>query len=624
MSLSSLRPDFDDIVQQLTAKLSQYESWNGILTTDTGQHITEYFATISAFNQLATESAYQEVNSGTAKQDSSIRAIVRSLGTRMTRKLPAQVEVKLTRDGTIGSYTIPAYSRFATTSGVSLFNRDPISFDDGSDTPVYAAGKATATLYEGAVYNTSLTSTGDDYWQFRSSESQFAVSDIDVLLSVNAVSVELIRDGLWHYPNSTPLGPRRVAWDTTISTGEMLIVFGSDLFGYKLQTTDLVEVVYVITKGSAGNDDSFHGDLAKITLDTVIGGLTIADISVPDVYDDGTELSLPNALRFGADEVPISTYRAVAPQLYASFQRAVTRDDHAAIAMSYPGMADCLVQGQAELAPALKEYMNVAKITTLKADGSSFSISEFNDFKTWFKERSLYNMELLRNVPVAYPIDIEMTVFCEVYVDLNVAKTQIENAISEMFTPRFKIMGSRLFRSDFINAAYYTVRGVKHVQLTAPTYDVSTKAESPVIRGNFIPAGVYPSIPAGNATYTVTATAPYVNESLVSNVLVVPYPSDAGTYAVQLTWQPTIGATGYRVYGRGTTGRKMIGQIDTPLINQFTDAGDIIPGTNYRLINATGAESLVSGGVADEPTLNVSQIAYPVLGNLSVTTKYIR
>ena len=109
IALSTVRPDFDDVMLQLQAALVDKDTFKGIVTNETGTTLTELIAGVAEFGQYAVESAYQEAFPDTlAKLDSSVYAGVIMLGVRISRKVPASVQVNLTRDVTAAPLLIPA------------------------------------------------------------------------------------------------------------------------------------------------------------------------------------------------------------------------------------------------------------------------------------------------------------------------------------------------------------------------------------------------------------------------------------------------------------------------------------------------------------------------------------
>ena len=125
--------EFDDIRAALVSTLAKRESLAGYLEADTIVFLVDAIAAIGVYTQYSIDAAWAEGNLHTALGDASIRAIIRTLGVRQRRKIPAQMTALFTHSGDINlnapldSQTIPAYSTFVV-SGNNFFNRQPISF----------------------------------------------------------------------------------------------------------------------------------------------------------------------------------------------------------------------------------------------------------------------------------------------------------------------------------------------------------------------------------------------------------------------------------------------------------------------------------------------------------------
>src|SRR5438093_9888826 len=99
LTLSQTTPDFESLVIQLQLFLNSRATWADLLTSSTGQTLIEMMAAVGTFNQFAIEVAAREGFLDTAVRESSVYAITRMLGVRISRKNPAGCDVTLTRTG---------------------------------------------------------------------------------------------------------------------------------------------------------------------------------------------------------------------------------------------------------------------------------------------------------------------------------------------------------------------------------------------------------------------------------------------------------------------------------------------------------------------------------------------
>jgi hypothetical protein len=119
------------------------------------------------------------------------------------------------------------------------------------------------------------------------------------------------------------------------------IVFGDGVFGRKLLNNEYVQITYLTTNGSASNGANsfiFNGILQDDT-----GNLftTVVDIvGTPDNTSGGEEIE------------SIRKIKKNAPKIYSSQQRAVTKEDYAALVRKiYPSTSDVYVYGGEEELP---------------------------------------------------------------------------------------------------------------------------------------------------------------------------------------------------------------------------------------------------------------------------------
>ena len=87
--------EFADIRAALTRELATKESLTGYLEADTIVFLIDAIAAIGVYTQYSVDAAWAEGNLHTALGDASIRALIRTLGVRQRRKIPAQMSVQI-------------------------------------------------------------------------------------------------------------------------------------------------------------------------------------------------------------------------------------------------------------------------------------------------------------------------------------------------------------------------------------------------------------------------------------------------------------------------------------------------------------------------------------------------
>jgi hypothetical protein len=119
------------------------------------------------------------------------------------------------------------------------------------------------------------------------------------------------------------------------------IVFGDGVFGRKLLNNEYVQITYLTTNGSASNGANsfiFNGILQDDT-----GNLFTTNVDIVGTPDNTS----------GGEEIEsIRKIKKNAPQIYSSQQRAVTKEDYAALVRKiYPSTSDVYVYGGEEELP---------------------------------------------------------------------------------------------------------------------------------------------------------------------------------------------------------------------------------------------------------------------------------
>jgi hypothetical protein len=136
-----------------------------------------------------------------------------------------------------------------------------------------------------------------------------------------------------------------------------------------------------------------------------------------------------------------------------------------------------------------------------------------------------------------------------------------------------------LMKSGFsFNPITHTFANTGIVSLATPSIDTLTELDTG-------------SLPAGEKFYRITAINS-VGETLGSSEdsIVVSGPSKR----VQLDWTAVNGATGYKIYGRGTGQAQLIDEVG--LVETYIDDGTITPGAALDTDGVTGYELETGGG----------------------------
>lgn len=338
--LSNVHPDFDALVAALNSKLVNRDSWKDIYEDSTGQTLVEFMSALATYSQHSIESLFKETFLDTAARATSIYAISRMLGVRISRKLNPSLPVILTRADTLGITTIQRWTSVSV-NGQDFVTGEDVFFDVGDN-------QVSALLYQGVLQEQEFTALGDNsYEQFKlSGAAPFSISDIHVQVLVNNQPWKIIQDGLWLY------GPAdRIVNDSTFSDGSLMLIFGNDVYGTGPNGGDTITVRYLDTVGGDPID--------SIPVNTVIAISGHAEVTG---YTSGPVIP-------GSNQKSHEFYRVMAPHLFTANRRAVTVDDYTAIALTYPGVIDVKVFPQRDIDPLDLRLMNVIQMAVLIEEG---------------------------------------------------------------------------------------------------------------------------------------------------------------------------------------------------------------------------------------------------------------
>lgn len=445
-SLTTIDTDFEQVKQKLITYLQTQDSWKNTLTSSTGTALINIGAFLAAGTLLSIETATQETFPDTARSGRSILNIARSLwGNHLKRKVCASVVVNLTNTNT-SSVTIPKYSQFII-NGYDCFNRSAINLP--------ASSTVSVTLYQGTVTSETFTSAGivNERFYIGSASNAFGISDDDLYCIVNG-SEEYTKttDGLFE------AGPIALAefYENSLPTGEVEIILGDGSYGKLPTTGSTLQFVYVNTLGAKANGLIVVSDVVIYSSDASITG------------------SVTEASTAGANELPAEFYKLHGTSLRSAKVRGggVTRSQLKAIALTYPGVIDCNILGQAETYPNDKAYMNV--MTTIILANPLFTAPQFAAFAAYMKDRVIANLEFLQVNPTAVNRTIDVSLYCTSKADPNSIKLSVQTALQNLQALRLGSLGRSFYISDIekvIRDAVGDPTLLDYFTLASPTTD---------------------------------------------------------------------------------------------------------------------------------------------------------
>lgn len=381
VELSTTAPDYESVVIQLTTELSKDAIWYDFNTAATGQALIRYIAAGIAYGQFSIERALQEAFPSTASSENSIFAITDLLGVRVQRVIPAHVTVRLTRTDTATLFELPRFTAF-TINEVAFFTRERIIFPIDIMT-------IDVELYQGTLLQLEVASNGQPFIDIELGDGNKDISDVDTYVWVNDREWKRSVDNVWNFKELDEF-----FWDHTTPSGNLMVSFGSGLFGKVPPINSTIKIIWSRSIGEVGN--YFATNLTVTykgpSLPTQLTGVTVSNIT-----------GAKNMLN--AD-----FYSLMAPNARAAGKNAVRRSDYRKHAVEYPLVRDALFRGQAELGPKKRSMMNVIGVTLL-TDVQLDSL-EWSRFVEYMTNKGIYQCQFLRMDPAPVNMVIEADIFC--------------------------------------------------------------------------------------------------------------------------------------------------------------------------------------------------------------------
>jgi hypothetical protein len=558
LSLSPLTAEVTDFTGQFHTYLQNNPTWVGNLTTQTSETLVELLSTIGTYAQARITRKYEDAFAETAQSDDAILSITQMQGLRITRYLPAQVSVTLTSPTEISFNPLTQFQG----AGSYFFNQQQIT--------LYANTPLTVTLCEGQIYAYSMNGLGTERQTYVGVQPGFVVSDQDVLVQLNGVTIPKAYGGLWNFDGLPGYA------DLTMSDGRLLLQFGNlgglstiGQFGTIPKATDTVVVSYPVTQGATGNGIVSMGNPV-----TVVGFPMVA----------GTFLDNPSG---GSNAKPTLVYKNVASGGFGTYSSGVTKSQYLSILATYPGIVDIVTQAQREINPMAVQWMNVIRISALT--NSPWSQTQIQEFLTYAQSVTQYAPYFIWVAPTAVP----QTVNVSVYVFNTAVPSQVQSAVQtamvNLFAIKPGILATDFFLSDIENAVFAAAPGlVSYVVVNEPTGPmIVTAPQSPmptytlVMDGGTLGPLVY--------AYAISTTLMNGQVGTPVNWVFPQVTSMADNYAVTLTWPPVVNAASYQIWGRSAAMVGLLGTVEANMPLTFTDTGMVMP---------TGSPP---NGVADVP-----------------------
>ena len=447
-----------DLVAMVQERAAQTTNWTDSEAAALMTLIAEILADIGVSNNAAIIIAAREAFINIARRTSSIYAGARFLGVKLGGKSPAVTTALLT-NANASDVTYPRHTPVRV-NGKSGFLRHGIALSAGASAEV--------DIEIGSVVEDRFQITEQrDLQSFTLSRAGFAVSAIE-LYTVDAMGNQYQYDVIDAPLITAGVGSYAVSL-TYNDKGAPVIMFGGAYFGRAPDKGHTLVVRSFVTGGSADNNDT-QGLAVELVDDRMVAGKTIS------------------AVLGGDDEMPADYYRTFGPILALSGGRLSRPDEWKAAVLAHPGVADCTILSQRDIAPNDPTWQNVLRLCVLPKAGSSFGGVNPNPTSAAWQRllETLAKYKPFHVVQTWNPNRILINVVVEVAVhewytgDLRDVQTETEARISAMFKPRIGILGRMLALDDISEAARYSgsakLSYVDYVRVLSPTQDIYTNS----------------------------------------------------------------------------------------------------------------------------------------------------
>ncbi len=450
LPISQVVVDEHKILNELRRILSTEGTWKDLMPTNVGSTILKIASGATTVNQHYILTALREAFLGTAVRDSSIFEGVRSLGVHISRKVPASTTAQLQNNLTTTKFISP-YSEFAV-GNESFYNLDQVVI--GANGGTYSG----LNLYQGEVLTFEFdtdTLLASVLPTLKLNVPGFVISDIDMTVwTEDKVSGEVLvwtksEVGLFE------LGPTdRNYFEFTTGNGDVAFSFGNGEFGARLPNNAVLYIRAIQTKGSIVS--GIAGERVRLVESPEVAGWTMTAITP------------------GGDQKPALYYKQFGPVMFRSRRKAISATEVRAHIMAYPGVADCQLFFQRDIAPNDPAWQNVMRVCILPDKADTFGGANPNPqsaawsaFTDWLQER----IHHLGQIQPWNPTKLYRKVNVLVAVNRDVDREEIRILATERLLKLFQrkpgILGMRLSRSDIENAC--RIAGVDYIEVMQPT-----------------------------------------------------------------------------------------------------------------------------------------------------------
>lgn len=467
--------EFEETVTALEEELSKSSLWSGRFSqSNLRTAILDTFSIFLTSNQFASEASLLESFVHLARRNSSVYAGTMFLGVRITRRTPAGTTAEFHNKGQ-NEFIINKWDTFQI-GDKTYFSRKTCII--GADE------KMEVDLFEGLVKTKVFEPTGETFHKLFLEEEGFIVSDTDMEITSIDSDSGMVYTWSRTDENMFSLTPNDyVYFDVTTGKGDVSIIFGDGTFGKIPPANHKLQVKYAVTSGVFGNN-----------------GLSGQKVTVANKTIEATTIT--NVAGGGGVKDP-DYYRTYAPIAHRSQGSFSDFGSWLSQIMLYPGVADCVVQSQRDIAPDDQRWMGVVRVCILPQYGTWGGVTGANptspkwtEFLDWIKTKTFLNIQPYN--PSAIMTDIEIDVHLNAGYRSDEWKKKCEGFVQKLFIRNKNTLGKRLSRSDLDDAIKLDTdkrrrKEIDYLIIRSPEEDVVPSSELQYVNPRSIRINVYES-----------------------------------------------------------------------------------------------------------------------------------
>uniref|UniRef100_A0AB39CDV9 Baseplate wedge subunit n=1 Tax=Pseudomonas phage HRDY3 TaxID=3236930 RepID=A0AB39CDV9_9VIRU len=441
--------DLDEAALYFADKLKETGVWDDMNPTNVGAFIQRIFAGSAVGHQHAILTAARNAFFQTANRDTSIYALTRGHGVFMERRNGASATCRM-RNGYNTTMFVAPFSQHVV-NNIPFYNPSQYYVVSGQTTDVI--------LTQGTIKTKTFDLDAIDeltLYEFLLEEPGFNVARELYVYTTdkntgNTRNWEETEKGLYEYTADD-----YVYFHSTTASGDVSLVFGTGEYGARLPKKATLTVRYVTNEGTKHN--------------ALLPGIRCNYIAQPMIQGETLETTAG-----GADPKDAAYYRTYAPVLYRAKEKWISKEDIEAGIRKYPGVADCVVLGQRDIAPEDKTWMNTIRICVLPRNTDTWGganpnpkSASWQTFVKWLQPKlhQAYEIQAWNPTQVFVKVQVQVAFYAWAAPNVDQLMQTIEERIYKLFQKRQGILKRRVSKSDIEKAC--RIEGVDYIEVLSP------------------------------------------------------------------------------------------------------------------------------------------------------------